>query len=105
MVTVTIDGKTETIPLDEALQGYQRHWTTAARLRSSPTNAAMDEQAKAVAEERQTYATMLGGTPRSAAAAARSEPNWDEVYQADPVGYARKRDEWRTTGQDCSCAT
>lgn len=96
MVTVKIDGKTETVPLDEALQGYQRHRDYSRKTADlANERRQVDEQAKAVKEERQTYTTMLVALRNQLQQGQEAEPNWDEVYQADPIGYARKRDEWR----------
>src|SRR5262245_37207628 len=95
LVTVKVDGKTETVTLEEALNGYQR-WTDYSRKTANLANdrRKLDEQAKAVIEERQQYATMLVAL-RDQLQTQDPEPNWDEVYKADPLGYARKRDEWR----------
>jgi len=95
MVTVKIDGKTQTVPLEEALQGYQR-FSDYSRKTANLANdrRKVEEQAQAVIEERQQYATMLVAL-RDQLQTQDPEPNWDEVYKTDPVGYARKRDEWR----------
>jgi hypothetical protein len=96
MVTIKIDGKTETVPLDEALQGYQRHRDYSRKTADLANDRRqVEEQAKAVLEERQTYATMLVALRDQLKTSQEAEPNWDEVYQADPVGYARRRDEYR----------
>jgi hypothetical protein len=95
MVTIKVDGKTETVPLEEALQGYQRHRDYSRKTADLANDRRkVEEQAKAVAEERQTYATMLVAL-RDQLQTQDPEPNWDDVYRQDPLGYARKRDEWR----------
>jgi hypothetical protein len=96
MVTIKIDGKTETVPLDEALQGYQRHRDYSRKTADlANERRQVDEQAKAVKEERQTYATMLVALRDQLQGSQEAEPDWNKVYEADPIGYARKRDEWR----------
>lgn len=96
MVTVKIDGRTETVPLDEALQGYQRHRDYSRKTADlANERRQVDEQAKAVKEERQTYATMLVALRNQLQTGQEAEPDWNQVYEADPIGYARKRDEWR----------
>jgi hypothetical protein len=96
MVTVKIDGKTETVPLEEALKGYQRHRDYSRKTAElANERRQLDEHANAVKEERQTYATMLVALRDQLSTSQEAEPNWDEVYKADPVGYARRRDEWR----------
>ena len=96
LVTITIDGKTEQVPLDEAVKGYQRgrdyhrKTTDLANERRK-----VDEQAQAVREERQTYTTMLQALRSQLIQSQEAEPDWNKVYEADPIGYARRRDEWR----------
>jgi len=95
LVTVTIDGKTETIPLKEALQGYQRYSDYTRKTQElASERQKIAAHAQAVQEERQQYATMLTAL-KEQLHTADPEPDWDEVYRTDPVGYARRRDEWR----------
>ena len=96
MVTVKVDGKTETVTLEEALKGYSRdqdYRRKTADLANERRKA--DEQAQAVREERQTYATMLVALRNQLQQGQEAEPDWNKVYEADPIGYARRRDEWR----------
>ena len=96
MVTIKVDGKTETVPLEEALQGYQRHRDYSRKTAElANQRRELETQHKAVTDERQTYATMLVALRNQLQAGQEEEPNWDEVYKTDPVGYARRRDEWR----------
>jgi hypothetical protein len=96
MVTVVIDGKTETVPLDEALKGYQRHRDYSRKTADlANERRQVVEQAQAVHDERQTYATMLVALRDQLQSQQEAEPDWNKVYEADPVGYARRRDEYR----------
>jgi hypothetical protein len=94
MVTVKVDGKTETVTLEEALKGYSRlqdyHRKTADL---ATERRQVVEQAQAVQGERQTYATMLVALRNQLQSQQEAEPDWNKVYEADPVGYARRRDE------------
>jgi DNA repair exonuclease SbcCD ATPase subunit len=96
MVTVKVDGKTQSITLEEALQGYQRYSDYSRKTAElSNERRELGKHADAVVEERQTYATMLGALRDQLQALQPQEPNWDEIYRSDPIGYARQRDEWR----------
>jgi hypothetical protein len=106
MVTVTIDGKTQTIPLDEAARGYQRHADYSRKTADlANQRRTLEEQSKAVQEERQTYAIMLEALRGQLTTGQEAEPNWDQVYAADPVGYARRRDEWRDRQEKIAAAS
>jgi len=105
MVTVTIDGKTETVPLEEALKGYQRHRDYSRKTAELATQRrAVEEHGQAVREERQTYATMLVALRDQLQSQQEAEPNWEQVYKDDPVGYARRRDEWRDKQEKIAAA-
>jgi hypothetical protein len=96
MVTIKIDGKTETVPLEEALSGYQRHRDYSRKTADlANVRREVEQQAETVKQERQTYATMLVALRDQLQSTQPQEPNWDEVYKTDPIGYARQRDEWR----------
>jgi len=104
-VTVTIDGKTETIPLEEALRGYQRRTDYTRKTQELATERQkIVAERQAAQEERQTYAAMLTALKDQLQTTQPQEPNWDEVYEADPVGYARRRDEWRDKQEKIAAA-
>ena len=105
MVTVTIDGKTEQVTLDEVAKGYQRY-SDYSRKTAELANQRreLEAQAKAVGDERQTYATMLAALRDQLTASREEEPDWNKVYEADPVGYARRRDEWRDKHEKIAAA-
>ena len=95
-VTVTENGKSERIPLEEVTKGYLRQQDYTRKTESlSQERKALEQHNEAVRTERQTYATMLVALRDQLQAMQPQEPNWDEVYKADPVGYARQRDEFR----------
>jgi hypothetical protein len=96
LVTVRVDGKTEQIPLKEALKGYQRHRDyTLKSMELANERQQFAAQVQATREERETYATMLGALREQLEGAKETEPDWNDVWAKDPIGYARKRDEWR----------
>ena len=95
-VTVTENGKSERIPLEEVTKGYLRQQDyTRKTTELGNERRALEQHNEAVRQERQTYATMLVALRDQLQALQPQEPNWDEVYKSDPVGYARQRDEWR----------
>jgi len=105
MVTVTIDGKAESVPLEEALRGYQRHRDYSRKTAElANQRREVEEHSKAVREERQTYATMLTALQKQLQETQEQEPDWNQVYQTDPVGYARRRDEWRDKQEKIAAA-
>jgi len=95
-VTVTENGKSERRPLEEVTKGYLRQQDYTRKTESlSQERKALEQHNEAVRQERQTYATMLVALRDQLQAMQPQEPDWDEVWKSDPVGYARQRDEWR----------
>jgi hypothetical protein len=95
-ITVKLDGKTQTISAEEAANGYQRYADYTRKTEQlAAERKTIEEQAAAVQEERQTYATMLVALRDQLQQAQPEEPDWAEVYRTDVLGYARRRDEWR----------
>jgi hypothetical protein len=96
LVTVRFDGKSEQIPLREVVKGYQRHADYTAKTQQlANERQQFAAQQQATREERETYAAMLGALKEQLEGAKEIEPDWNAVWTNDPIGYARKRDEWR----------
>jgi len=100
LVTVKIDGKTEQIPLREAINGYQRQADysrkTMAVAEKEKTLQAVAEQ---VATERAQYAQLLGALQQQLIELQPREPDWQNLYDTDPLEYVRQKDMWRERGE------
>lgn len=87
---VKVDGKTEEVPLSELLSGYSRfedyHRKTT---KLAEERRAFEAEAQAVRAERETYATLLSQLEQQLSQAG--EPDWDKLYQEDPIEYVRQR--------------
>lgn len=95
-ITVKIDGKEEAITLEEAAKGYQRQADYSRKMADFTTERkTFETEVQAVRGERETYRTMLVALRDTLQQAQPEEPDWAEVFKTDPVGYARRRDEWR----------
>ena len=91
-----MDGKDEQITLAEVVKGYQRHADYTAKTQDlANERQKLNAQAQATREERETYVQMLEALKNQWEATKESEPDWNDVFAKDPIGYARKRDEWR----------
>jgi len=105
MVTVTIDGKSEAKPLEEVIHGYQRQADYSRKMADLTTERKnFETEVKAVTEERTTYKAMLEALRNQLTELQPEEPDWAEVYRTDPVGYARRRDEWRDKQEKIAAA-
>lgn len=96
LVTVKIDGKTQQIPLKEAIAGYQRKADY-----SKKTMALAEERRKVETEKQEVgvigarYSQRLAELEAQLAQFVPQEPNWEELHREDPINYPIIRDQWR----------
>lgn len=96
LVTVKIDGKTQQIPLKEAIAGYQRNADYSRKTAALAEERRMFEAEKEqVVVERSRYGQRLSELEAQLAQFAPQEPNWEELHREDPINYPIIRDQWR----------
>jgi hypothetical protein len=93
-VTVKIDGKTEELPLDEVVKGYQRQadYSRKTEALARDKQSFFEQEVVPVREERQQYATLLSALEQQLSALAQSEPDWDRLWQDDPIEWVKQRE-------------
>lgn len=91
-VTVKIDGKTEELPLDEVVKGYQRQADYSRKTEAlAQERRAFQSEAEQVRVERQQYATLLQSLSQQLETLQEKEPDWDRLWQEDPLEWTRQR--------------
>ena len=106
LVTVKIDGKEEQITLKEAIAGYQRTADyTRKTMALSERSKALEQEASQVMAERQQYAQLLGALSQQLQQAAEQEPDWQMLYETDPLEYVRQKDLARERNEQLQAAT
>lgn len=96
LVTVTINGKTEQIPLEEAVKGYQRQADYSRKTAAlAEDRRSFENERQAVTQERAQYAQLLGALQQQLQTLQPQEPDWQKLYEADPVEWVRQREVWR----------
>jgi hypothetical protein len=95
-VTVKVDGKTEELPLEEVVKGYQRQADYSRKTADLAEQRKAHEADKAaVATERAQYAQLLTALSTQLQGEVEQEPDWQKLYDADPLDYVRQRDIFR----------
>lgn len=102
LVTVKIDGKTEQLPLDEVVKGYQRQADYSRKTAAlAEERRAFEEKAtkfgdeeRAVSEERGQYAHLLKLLANRLQELEPQEPDWQELYARDKTEFLVARDQW-----------
>jgi hypothetical protein len=96
LVTVKIDGKTEQIPLEEALKGYQRNADYSRKTQAlAEDRKGFESERMQVAQERAQYAQLLTALQQQLETGQPQEPDWQRLYETDPVEWVRQREVWR----------
>jgi len=96
LVTVKIDGKTEQITVKEAVDGYQRQADYQRKTQAlAEEKRGFEAERQQVAVERQYYAERLDALQNQLDSLALQEPDWDALYEEDPIVYSKLRNDWR----------
>jgi len=96
IVTVKVDGKEQEVTLREALNGYSRTADYSRKtMELAEQRKAMAAEFQAVQEERQQYAQLLTALSQQLQAQQPQEPNWEKLYNEDPLEYVRQKDLYR----------
>lgn len=100
LVTVTIDGKEEQLPLEEVVKGYQRQADFTRKTQAlAEERKRLDSELDEVSSERQQYAQLLSALEETLQQMQPQEPDWERLYQEDPLEYVRMRDVWNDRAQ------
>ena len=96
LVTVKIDGKTQEIPLKEALEGYQRQSDYSRRMNElRQEKASFEQEFEAVRTERQQYATLINALDAQLKEMMPQEPDWERLHKEDPLNFPLVEKQWR----------
>lgn len=96
LVTVKINGKTEQIPLKEALQGYQRQSDYSRNMNQlRDQRVALEQEQGSVSQERAQYAVLLQALQEQLQSMAPQEPDWARLHEEDPINFPLVEKQWR----------
>ena len=94
---VKLDGTDYEVTLDEALAGYQRQqdYTKKTQVVAEEKKALQAEQ-EAAKNERLQYQQNLESLVQQQKAQQPQEPDWDQLYEADPLQWMKQKEEFRS---------
>ena len=97
VVRVTVDGEPAEVSLQEALNGYVRAETFHRRLNQLQQVAQHVEKERAdLAQGREYYSALIPALQQQLASLQPQEPDWDKLYDENPVEAAKLERQWRT---------
>jgi hypothetical protein len=92
--TVKVDGEEVEVTLDELQKGYSRTKDyTRKTMELAEQRKAAEAELQQIRAERERYAAML--EQLQAQAPQEQEPDWETLYQRDPIEWVRQRELWR----------
>ena len=105
LVTITVNGKTEQVPLEEAVKGYQRQVDYSRKTAAlAEERKSFESERQQVLEERSQYAQLLTALSQQLAQLQPQEPDWQKLYDTDPLEYVRQKDLYRERQEKMTAA-
>jgi len=94
--TIKVSGEDVEVGLEELKSGYSRQadYTKKSQVLAEERKA-FQQDANAVALERQQYAQLLGALQAQLQAGTEEAPDWERMYEEDPIEATRQERAWR----------
>lgn len=100
-IKVKLDGEETEVTLDELRKGYSRYSDYTRKTQAlAEERKAFHSEAEAIRAERAQYAELLPALKQQLQVQTEAEPDWDNLYNEDPIEAARLERHWRKTQQD-----
>jgi len=94
---IKLDGEDMEITLDEALQGYQRQSDYTKKTQALANDKKQVEADKeALLRQRDHYKQTVDKLVSERQTQSTEEPDWDQLYEADPLQWMKQKEEFRT---------
>ena len=102
-IKVKVAGEEVEVTLDELARGYSRQADYSRKTQQlAEERKAFQTEAEAIRQERAQYATLLGALQQQLQSTAQVEqqPDWDRLYEEDPINATRLERQWRKVQED-----
>lgn len=102
-IKVKVAGEEVEVTLDELARGYSRQADYSRKTQQlAEERKAFHAEAEAIRQERAQYATLLGALQQQLQSTAQIEqqPDWDRLYEEDPINATRLERQWRKVQED-----
>ena len=100
LYTVKINGEEVAVTIDELQNSYSRQADYTRKTQElAQQRKTVEEQQSEVAKNEAIYKELLPKMEAALNEGLGEEPDWNALYQADPIGYVRERDLWNEKQQ------
>ena len=101
VIKVKDDGKELEVTLDELRKGYSRYSDYTRKTQAlAEERKSFQSEAEAIRMERAQYAELLPVLKAQLEVQSEAEPDWDNLYNEDPIEAARLERHWRKSHQE-----
>lgn len=101
VIKVKDDGKELEVTLDELRKGYSRYSDYTRKTQAlAEERKSFQGEAEAIRMERAQYAELLPVLKAQLEVQSEAEPDWDNLYNEDPIEAARLERHWRKSHQE-----
>jgi hypothetical protein len=95
LYTVTVQGETREVSIDDLQSGYMLQADYTKKTQSlADERRLIEEQAQAVNAERQQYVDLLTSLEHQLNTGGAEEPDWVELSRSNPVAYTQQKAAW-----------
>lgn len=100
-IKVKLDGEEAEVTLDELRKGYSRYSDYTRKTQAlAEERKSFQSEAEAIRMERAQYAELLPVLKAQLEMQSEAEPDWDNLYNEDPIEAARLERHWRKSHQE-----
>ena len=95
LYTIRVDGEEVEVTLEELQNGYSRQQDYTRKTQElSQQRKTIEQQQRELAERDAIYAQLLPKMEAQISGELANEPDWNKLYEDDPVGYVREKQLW-----------
>jgi hypothetical protein len=100
MYTIKVDGVDTQVTLEELQSGYSRQKDYTRKTQElAQQRKTIEAQQRELAQKDAIYSQLLPKLEGRLKSELANEPDWDALYQADPIAYIREKDVWNDKKQ------
>jgi len=100
LYTIKIDGVDTEVTLEELQNGYSRQRDYTRKTQElAEQRKAIEAQQQEVSQKDAIYSQLLPRMESTLKGELENEPDWNALYEADPIAYVREKDVWNEKKQ------
>jgi len=100
LYTIKVDGEDTQVTLEELQNGYSRQRDYTRKTQElAEQRKAIEAQQQEVSQKDAIYSQLLPRMEATLKGELENEPDWNALYEADPIAYVREKDVWNEKKQ------